>query len=61
MGLNRKQKKQLEVARKKLENLRQQLAGARSQPDDPNDIPRLEGEIEQTMERIRSLKGGGDG
>ncbi|GIS58021.1 MAG TPA: hypothetical protein DCE39_01475 [Planctomycetaceae bacterium] len=61
MGLNRKQKKQLEVARKKVENLRQQLAGAKTQPDDPADIPRLEAEIEQNLEKIRSLKRGGDG
>ena len=60
MGLNRNQKKQLEVARKKLDNLRQQLAGAKAQPDDPADVPRLEGEIEQTLDRIRSLKSGGD-
>ena len=61
MGLNRKQKKQLEVARKKIENLRQQLAGAKTQPDDPANIPRLESEIEQTLEKLRSLKSGGDG
>ena len=61
MGLNRKQKNQLEVARKKIENLRQQLAGAKTQPDDPADIPRLESEIEQTLEKLRSLKSGGDG
>lgn len=61
MGLNRKQKKQLGVARKKLDNLYQRLAGARDQPDDPADVPRLEREIEQTLETIRSLKNGGDG
>jgi hypothetical protein len=60
MGLNRKQKKQLEVARKKLNSLRQQLAGAKAQPDDPADVPRLEGEIEQTLELIRSLKKAGE-
>jgi hypothetical protein len=60
MGLNRKQKKQLGVARKKLDSLRQQLAGAKAQPDDPADVPRLESEIEQTLGRIRSLKSGGD-
>lgn len=56
MGLNRKQKKQLEVTRKKLESLRQQLAGARQQPDDPEDVPRIEGEIEAMMDRLRALK-----
>ena len=60
MGLNRKQKKQLHVARKKLDSLRHQLAGDKAQPDDPADVPRLEGEIEQTLDRIRSLKSGGD-
>ncbi|MEC9009688.1 MAG: hypothetical protein VX311_06990 [Planctomycetota bacterium] len=60
MGLNRKQKKQLDVARKKLNSLRQQLAGAKAQPDDPADVPRLEGEIEQTLELIRSLKKAGE-
>ena len=60
MGLNRKQKKQLDVARKKLNSLRQQLAGAKAQPDDPAAVPRLEGEIEQTLELIRSLKKAGE-
>ena len=60
MGLNRKQKKQLDVARNKLNSLRQQLAGAKAQPDDPADVPRLEGEIEQTLELIRSLKKAGE-
>jgi hypothetical protein len=63
MALDRKQKKQLAVARKKLDNLRQQLAGARDQPDDPADVPRLEQAIEQTLETIRALrpsKSGGD-
>ena len=61
MGLNRKQKKQLAVARKKLDSLQLQLAGARAQPDDPADVPRLEQELEQTLVKIRSLKSGGDG
>ncbi|MBQ15612.1 MAG: hypothetical protein CMJ65_00665 [Planctomycetaceae bacterium] len=56
MGLNRKQKKQLEVSRKKLDSLHQQLAGAKAQPDDPADIPRIAGEIETTLATIRALK-----
>ncbi len=63
MALDRKQKKQLAVARKKLDSLRQQLVGARDQPDDPADVPRLEQAIEQTLETIRALrpsKSGGD-
>ncbi|MFP6700451.1 MAG: hypothetical protein VB861_01835 [Planctomycetaceae bacterium] len=63
MALDRKQKKQLAVARKKLDSLRQQLVGARDQPDDPADVPRLEQAIEQALETIRALrpsKSGGD-
>ena len=63
MALDRKQKKQLAVARKKLDNLRQQLVGARDQPDDPADVPRLEQAVEQALETIRALrpsKSGGD-
>jgi hypothetical protein len=63
MALDRKQKKQLAVARKKLDSLRQKLVGARDQPDDPTDVPRLEQAIEQTLETIRALrpsKSGGD-
>ena len=63
MALDRKQKKQLAVARKKLDSLRQQLVGARDQPDDPADVPRLEQAVEQALETIRALrpsKSGGD-
>ena len=42
--MNKKVQKQLDVARKKLANLQQQLAGAKKQPDDPADVPRLEKE-----------------
>jgi hypothetical protein len=56
MALDRKQKKQLAVARKKLDSLRQQLVGARDQPDDPADVPRLEQAIELALETIRALR-----
>jgi hypothetical protein len=58
MDLNKKQKKQIEVARKKLSTLKQQLAGARRQPDDPADIPRLEAEIARLEAEIRSIQDG---
>lgn len=59
MALNRKQKKQLDVARKKLTSLQQQLAGARRQPDDPADIPRLEGEIAKLEQQIKAIQQNG--
>ena len=42
MTMNKKQKKQIEAARNKITALKQQLAGAKQQPDDPREIPRLE-------------------
>jgi hypothetical protein len=50
--LNKKQKKQIDVERKKLAILRQQLAGAKKQPDDLAEIRRLEQEIAAAEERI---------
>ena len=55
MALNKKQKKQVEAARKKITSLEQQLAGARDQPDDPNEAPRLEAEIEKLRAQIRTI------
>lgn len=54
--MNKKVQKQLEAAKKKLQNLQQQLAGARKQPDDPADIPRLEKEIAQLLADIHKYK-----
>jgi hypothetical protein len=45
MGLNKKQKKQLDLVNKKINQLRQQLSGARKQNDEPGEIERLEQEI----------------
>jgi hypothetical protein len=55
MSLNKKQKKQLTLAREKLNKLRQLLSNAKKQPDDPAEIPRLEkeiAEVEREIERI---------
>lgn len=54
--MNKKVQKQLEAAKKKLQNLQQQLAGARKQPDDPAEIPRLEKEIAQLLADIHKYK-----
>ncbi len=56
MGLDKKQKKQLEAAKNKLVKLRQQLAGARQQNDDPAEIPRLQQEIATVEQQIHVLK-----
>lgn len=56
MALNKKQKKQVDVARKKILNLQQLLAAARKQPDDPAEIPRLEQEIARWEQEIKKIQ-----
>ena len=43
--MNRKEKKRLLVINKKLQNLRQQLSGAREQDDEPGEIQQLKSDI----------------
>lgn len=54
--LNKKQKKQLDVERKKLAQLQLQLSGAKRQVDDPADVAGLQREIAATEARIEKLK-----
>ena len=54
--MNKKVQKQIEVAKKKITGLQQQLAGAKAQPDDPADVPRLEKEIAALHAEITKLK-----
>ncbi len=49
-------KKKLEVLQKRLEKLRQQLAGAVKQNDDPQDVVRLRGEVEAAEAEVKRLK-----
>ncbi len=54
--MDKKAKKKLEVLRKRQEKLRQQLAGAKSQMDDPSEVEAIEKEINDTKEQIEKLK-----
>lgn len=56
--LNKKQKKQIDVARKKVNKLQQLLADARKQPDDPAEVPRLEAEIASVLADIEKIQAG---
>lgn len=56
MTLNKKQKKQVDVERKKITQLQLQLSGAKKQLDDPEEVKRLEKEIAAANERIEKLK-----
>lgn len=56
MALNKKHKKQLEVIRKKLPQLKQQLAGEKEQMDDPAAVQRIEAEIAKLEEQRRAIE-----
>ena len=56
MSLNKKQKKQLDVERKKIAKLQQLLSAARQQTDEPDEIARLESEIAACRERIDAIQ-----
>ena len=56
MGLNKKQKKQIDAARKKIQKNQQLVAAARDQPDDPNEIDRLRQEIADLEAEIEKIK-----
>lgn len=43
--MDKKAKKRLEIIRKKVETLRKQLAGAKEQTDEPDEVERIEQEI----------------
>jgi hypothetical protein len=51
-----KTKKRLELLQKRLGKLRQQLAGAVRQNDDPQEVARLRGEVEEAEAEVRRLK-----
>ena len=43
--MDKKSKKRLEVVRKKVQNLKMQLSGAKQQDDEPGEVARLEAAI----------------
>jgi hypothetical protein len=54
--VDKKAKKKIEVLRDRLAKLRQQLAGAKKQMDDPAEVARLEREITQAQSELDKLK-----
>ena len=57
MSLNKKQKKQIDALKNKVNGLQQLLRAARNQPDDPAEIPRLEKQIADLQTEIEKIKG----
>ena len=56
MTQNKKTKKQLDVARKKKQELQQRLAGEKKQMDNPDEVKRLEAELVKLNAEIERLQ-----
>lgn len=56
MALNKKQKKQIDALKNKMQKAQQLLNAARKQPDDPADVPRLEKEVAGYQAEIDKIK-----
>lgn len=54
--MDKKAKKRIDILQKKMQTLNQQLAGAKSQDDEPGEVEALEKEIAKTREEIDKLK-----
>ena len=54
--MDKKHKKRMEVLHQKIAKLQQQLAGAKQQPDDPTEVPRLEKELAAAHAELATLK-----
>jgi len=55
--MDKKDKKRLEVIKKKLESMRLRLAGSKEQADDPAETKELEDEIEALQAEAKQLRG----
>ncbi len=54
--MDRGTKKKIEALNKRLQKMRQQLAGAKQQDDEPGEVARLEQEIADTEAQVAKLK-----
>ena len=54
--MDKKSKKRIEVCNQKLQKLRQQLVGAKTQDDEPGEVERLETEIASLSGEVLKLK-----
>lgn len=56
--MDKKAKHRIDVLHQKLQKLQKQLAGAKKQMDDPEDVRRLEQEIQSVTAELERLKQG---
>ncbi|MCY3013859.1 MAG: hypothetical protein DWI05_01410 [Planctomycetota bacterium] len=56
--MDKKDKKRMEVLQQKIAKLQQLLSGAKKQPDDPAEVPRLEQDLAAAHAELATLKKG---
>jgi hypothetical protein len=54
--MDKKDKKRLDVLQQKIAKLQHLLTGAKQQPDDPAEVPRLEKELAAAHAELAALK-----
>lgn len=54
--MDKKAKKKQDVLRQRVQKLQQQLAGARKQMDDPDEVRRLETELATATSELEKIK-----
>jgi hypothetical protein len=54
--MDKKAKKRIDLLNKKVGDIRQRLAGARKQMDDPQEVKQLEADLAAAQEEIEKLK-----
>jgi len=54
--MDKKAKKRIDLLNKKVGDLKQRLAGARKQMDDPREVAQLEADLAATQQEIEKLK-----
>ncbi len=54
--MDKKAKKKIDVLQQKLQKLRQQLAGAKKQMDDPEEVSRLQKQVAEAEAELAKLK-----
>lgn len=54
--MNKKVKKKMDALKSRIQKLQQQIAGAKRQADDPEELARLESEITEAQRELDELK-----
>ncbi|MDA1052119.1 MAG: hypothetical protein O3C40_16790 [Planctomycetota bacterium] len=54
--MDKKSRKRIDICNQKLQTLRQQVAGAKAQDDEPGEVERLEAEIASLEAEVQKLK-----